>query len=110
MYKEIVAYFVKRLAEIHYQYISLFSSLHVLCQIVDKFYQLSFAGAFGTEPMLQFVQDVIPLCMAYDVASHYVLYDLTAYACKGNRPIVHFVVFFPFWIRSAIANPGPGLA
>ena len=50
--QEAVAYFVKRLQEIHYRAICLFPFVQVYGNVVNEFYKLGFAGKAKAETML----------------------------------------------------------
>ena len=63
-----------------------------------KLSQLRFARQPASEAMLELVQCIVALQMAHDVGHHDMLKELTADACKADRPVIYCEDLLPLLI------------
>ena len=76
------------LCKVHHYTIILNAFLQVICYVMTKFYELSFAATFVPRTALKGIKNVIPFEMLTETAVNDMLYELTWNTGQRHRTIV----------------------
>ena len=80
--------FVKGLVEVHHQDVRLVALIIVCTKVVVEFQQLSLAGEFAAESMLEVIEYVMSVIVVHNVLYHTALEELAADTSQTDRSVV----------------------